>query len=377
MTDRILKRIMVRQGTSTEAATHNEVLRAGELSYETDARRMKIGDGVNKYKSILSFSEEAEIAEQIVQGTYAGQSLNDKFGFAKTGAAVDTWLAARVAAENFAGMNIGDWIDIDTGAFTLAGAGTASWGTTDENVSLAATTRRFYVAGFNIYKGTGDTTLTDTALTKNHVILCHLPTDFTCQWNRSKTNGSYVCTNNGCSAITNPWKASKAYAVLNGENNAGTSGAGNPTGCDALNKGVLQMLTEAGLDSSHLLSRRKYAETRYTAKSDLTDSTGAAWVDWGKIFAPSEVEVYGSPRHSAGKTATALNWANYGPDEWLPLFKFFGKSAGYRWRQQGFWLSSAAGGVSALADLVGGDGLAHCVYTAYARRLPVCFIFGV
>ena len=372
MTDRILKRIMVRQGTSMEAETHNEVLRAGEFSYETDTSRMKIGDGTNHYNDILSFSEEAEIAEKIVQGTYAGQSLNDKFGFGKSGSAVDTWLTARVGAENFAGMNIGDWIDINTGAFTLGGAGTASAGATDSDASLAATTRRFYVAGFNIYKGTGDT-----ALTKNHVILCHLPTDFTCQWNRSKTQGSYVNTNNGCSSITNPWKASKAYAVLNGENNASTSGAGNPTGCNASNKGVLQMLTAAGLDSSHLLNRRKFAETRYTSGSDLTDSTGSAWVDWGKIFAPSEVEVYGSPRHSAGKTAAALNWANYGPDEWLPLFKFFGKSAGYRWRRQAFWLSSAAGGISTHAGRVNGYGHADCYDTSYAIRLPVCFIFGV
>ena len=369
MTDRILKRIMVRQGTSTEAATHKEVLRAGEFSYETDTGRMKIGDGTNHYNDILSFSEEAEIAEQIVQGTYAGQSLNDKFGFGKSGSAVDTWLTARVGAENFAGMNIGDWIDIDTGAFTLGGAGTASAGATDSDASLAATTRRFYVAGFNIYKGTGDT-----ALTKNHVILCHLPTDFNCQWNRSKTEGSYVNTNNGCSSITNPWKASKAYAVLNGENNASTSGAGNPTGCNALNKGVLQMLTAAGLDSSHLLSRRKFAETRYTAGSDIIDSTGAAWVEVGKIWAPSEVEVYGSPRFSQ---VSAWPWANYGPDEHLPLFKFFGKNACGRWASQNFWLSSAAGGISTAAGFFGGNGRAGCDYTAYAFCLPVCFIFGV
>ena len=369
MTDRILKRIMARQGTKAEATTHNDVLRAGELSYETDTGRMKIGDGTNHYNDILSFSEEAEIAEQIVRGVYAGQCLNDKFGFGRTGSAVDTWLAARCSTANWAGINIGDYIEINTGAYTLYGAGTASAGSTDSDASLAAVTRKFYVAGFNVYKNTGDT-----ALTKNHITLCHLPLDFTCQWNKSKTNGSYVNTNNGCSSITNPWLASKAYAVLNGVSNGSTSGAGNPTGCAASGKGVLQMLTAAGLDSNHLLSRRKYAEVRYTAGSDIIDSTGAAWVEVGKIWAPSEVEVYGSPRFSQ---VSAWPWANYGPDEHLPLFKFFGKNAGGRWASQAFWLSSVAVGLSTHACPVTSYGVAYCDYTAYAYRLPVCFHFGV
>ena len=48
------------------------------------------------------------------------------------------------------------------------------------------------------------------------------------------------------------------------------------------------------LKAQEIIEKRAYIETRYTSGSTLTDSTGAAFNDIGKLWVPSEGEVYGT-----------------------------------------------------------------------------------
>lgn len=50
-------RFQIRRAPSSEWTTKNTVLMAGEIGYETDTRRMKIGDGVTPWPSLVYFSD--------------------------------------------------------------------------------------------------------------------------------------------------------------------------------------------------------------------------------------------------------------------------------------------------------------------------------
>ncbi len=44
--------IQIRRGTAAEWTSENPVLSSGELGFETDTNKMKVGDGINNYNDI-------------------------------------------------------------------------------------------------------------------------------------------------------------------------------------------------------------------------------------------------------------------------------------------------------------------------------------
>lgn len=62
-----------RRGTSLEWTVANPVLSSGELGYETDTGRHKIGNGSSPWTTLDSFIPSSEIAENIQEAINSAQ----------------------------------------------------------------------------------------------------------------------------------------------------------------------------------------------------------------------------------------------------------------------------------------------------------------
>ena len=117
----------------------------------------------------------------------------------------------------------------------------------------------------------------------------------------------------------------------------------------------------------YLLNHRSLVEKRYSS-STLNDSTDWGWADLGKIWSPSEMEVYG-----------CLVWGtkgySQGMDSQFPLFRETkNRIMGGRvyW-----WLRSASGGSSSYVCLVYSSGNASYYSAAHTGLRPrPCFLLG-
>ena len=350
MTDTIARMVM-RQGSKAAAESANEVLLQGEFFYETDTGRIKVGDGDTQYKKIISFSEEAAIAIMLEQGIYTGCNLSEKFAaeianYSSTAA----WLHARCAAGNFAGIHPFDYWYEATSAATIAGT------------SVPAQNRKCVIAGINLYKGTGDT-----ELTSNHLVIWAGLSDMNVTFND-------VNSNNGSTYNASPVLASKAWAVLNGVNNVGTNKTGS-VGYNANGAGFLQTFSSAL--QGYMKNMRCFMGERYSSTAAVTNDTGQNWKDRGKLFLPSEIEVYGCMIHSNNTAQTYGNQEGYGPYCHWPIFKSAGTNGRLREGRAAWWLGSVVGGSSSRVCVVSGGGVADSIdATGALRRLPLCFILA-
>lgn len=343
MADTITKRLRMRQGDSATAKANNEVLRQGEPFWETDTGEIKIGDGETHYNNLLGLVSEAKIAQQIAQGIYEGNDLTVKFAL-EIGlySSVADWLHARCAAGNFTGIYPGDYFWDNMAAGTIAGT------------SVPATRKKIYIAGIDLYYGTGDTEI------NTHHITCFTLSDQNMTWND-------VNNNNGSGYSEHPYLASKLHAVLMGINNASSNKVG-ACGYNASGAGYYQLFS-SGL-RARMIEQRAHMGKRYSTTAALNDDNGQAWVGRGLVFAPSEIEVYGTMIHSV--KASFPQSENYGPWCHWPIFK----SAGYRGRLRfgrlDFWLCSVPGGTSTNACNVNGNGNANTNNTSNTRlRAPL------
>jgi len=348
MTDTIERRIRLRRNDSATARTNNEVLREGEPAFETDTGDFKIGDGSTTYRKLLGIRSEAEIAEQLARGTYRGTDLTVKFAdeIASAGS-VAAWLHARCAAGNFTGIYPFDYFWDTTVAQTVDGTAVA-----------AGQQRKCVIAAIDPYYNSG-----------NNAMGHHL----TIFAGFSAANVVFNTTNNnnGSSYNANPWKASKLYAAMNGVNNSTTNKIG-AVGFNGTSGCYLNTFSTALRNI--MVEQNFLAPQRYSSTAALTDHTTCNW-NWegrGMLFAPSEIEVYGTLIHSKRATMAQQEFEAYGPYCQWDIFKtvagrlLFGRTS--------FWLSSVGGGGSSFACLVAGSGFAYCGYTSGTdRRAPLCF----
>ena len=342
------KRMRMRQGSRADAESKNEVLRNGEYFYENDTGRIKVGNGVDHYRELLSFTEEAEIAQNVAKGIYTGTNLSEKFKdeIASYGNVAD-WLHARCAAGNFKGIHPFDYWYENTSAATIMGT------------EVAAKSRKCVIAGIDLYSNTGDT-----VMPAHHLTIFAGLSDFNIPYND-------INNNNGTAKENNPWRASKLFAVLNGVNNAGTNQIG-ATGYNAENSGYLQIFSSTL--RNRMVQQRCFLPTRYSSTAALTDHTGWTWLDRGMIFAPSEIEAYGCLIHSNKPSMTAQNPEGFGPYCHFPIFASAGNKGRLMFGRADWWLSSVGGGSSTGACGVTGDGVAFCNSTSYTGfRAPLCF----
>lgn len=271
--------------------------------------------------------------------TYVGQNLTVKFADEIKGYSDEwAWAKARKNAGNYAGMHVGDYIPI----------------TCSNGYVLKA-----QIAGINTYTGYGDQQV------GNHI-------DFICKelWNDLHVMNK-VNYNNGNANSPSPFLASDLNYWLNSMSGTvpnNTSDSSVTTEVDYTTDGVLYYLPDKL--KNQIITKRIMLPSRYTAGQVLKNDNSWDWQSTGKLWIPSEVEVYGAPC-----------WGNsgYGMGGFVqyPLFACNMNRAKLRCASKdryNWWLLSTSAGNSTLVESVSNHGLCNCNSATSAWiTAPVCF----
>lgn len=212
----------------------------------------------NALEAVNEYAREGSV--ELANNTYPGRNLATVLADeAEAAGGIYAALHARVRAANYAGLRIGDYVDV-----TL----------TDSTVM------RYQIAAFDHYYNCADQ-----AMGHHLFMVPTTPWSANIQWNTTATN-------QGTNAQKNPYLVSNLHSW---EVNT-----------------FLPKLPQALRDV--LIDHRSLVEDRYNASSQLSASTGWHWDSLGKVFSLSEMEVYGccvwgTPAWSQGM------------DSQLPLFR--------------------------------------------------------
>ena len=252
----------------------------------------------------------AEFNRLALVGKYGGQSIATILaGEIGSGTVFDA-LHKRIAAANFAGLRVGDYLDVPL----VSASGVAG----QQSV-------RFIIAHIDPYLWCDERG-------KGHHIAFVASAPIA-------VSSSYAgVANSSCL----PWNATST--------NQGTADVKNPYLCSQL-KGwetAFEACLPEGL-TKYILTQRVMLEERYSASGALTDSNNWSWQDIGKIWSLSEMEVYGCPVW--GTTGYSVGF-----DCQFDLFKDTAhRLNGTRF---GWWLRSVRAGSSTFVCCVIGYGVA-------------------
>jgi hypothetical protein len=257
------------------------------------------------------------IKESIDNLTYNGTDLTVKFADEIAEYSdVWAWIKARITAVNYSGLNICDYIPFTLGAETI-------WS---------------QIAGIDTYYRTGDTEI------GHHI-------DFiskdcmatTYQWNTTNTN-------NGTADNASPYMVSALKASLDG----------------------LVASLPAGLQAQ-VIEKRAFLETRYSSSSALSNSTGWSWVNVGKLWIPTEHELFGNAVQGTKPYAS-------GQTVQYPIFSYSYKSrikgAGHNGSRANWWVSTVGSGNSTTCGVVYQYGYPYASLASVSLRVPLCFRIG-
>ena len=270
---------------------------------------------------------------------YEGVDLTQKFASEIVNYSDEwDWIKARIQAGNFNGIYVCDYIPI----------------TCSNGYVLKA-----QVAGINTYKGYGDQQV------GNHI-------DFICKelWNELHVMNK-VEYNNGNANSPSPFLASDLNYWLNSMSGSVPNSASDPsvtTEVDYTTSGVLYYLPDKL--KNQIIPKRVLLPSRYIAGKVLTNDNSWAWQSTGKLWIPSEVEVYG---------ATCWGNSGYGMGGFVqyPIFACNMNKAKIRFSSNdryAWWLLSARSSNSTgfvAVDRSGGVSTALTTGTVVAT--PVCF----
>ena len=271
----------------------------------------------------------AEYNRQSALGKYGGQNIATILaGEIGSGTVYDA-LHKRVANNNFAGLRIGDFLDVSLVS--------ASAVTSQQSV-------RFLLAHVDPYLWCDDRS-------KGH----HL---------------AFVSSAPIAVSSTYPDVVNSSYVQWNKTNaNQGTADEKHPY--LASNLKVWENAFEGCLPENlakYLLTQRVLLEERYSASGALTDSNSWSWADIGKVFSLSETEVYGTCIWGTKGYSVGFDC------QWDLFHDTAHRLNGTRC---GWWLRSAAGGSSAVACCVDCNGYASCYGASDGWVRPrVGFLFG-
>lgn len=239
--------------------------------------------------------------EQRVCERYEGVDLSVKFADEISNYAnVWLWIQARIQSGSYDGIYVGDYIPF----------------------LCHSNTYNAQVAGINTYTGYGD---------GDYVVGNHI--DFVCDklWDARRVFNK-VNYNNGIGSyeLASPWLSSDIYHWINGlagtvatalTVNESTRAASVTTGSVAYttttgsgsNRGLIYYLPAALRNV--IVEKRIALPTRYQNGTALTESTGASFQNIGKLWFPTEIEVFGAPLWSVGGYDVIAGSIQY------PLFK--------------------------------------------------------
>lgn len=288
------------------------------------AYNLKDASAQSKADSVTT-AEEYDRQHNI--NAYAGRSLASVFANEIGSTDIYTWLRNRARNANFAGLRIGDYIDVPVA----------------EGANVPAQTVRYRIGAIDQYYQCGDTA-------KGHHIAMVPKAPVTVKGDKA-SNTSYLQwretnDNNGTAEEKHPYLVSKLH--------------------DWEINDFLPALPST-LQSA-ILAQRVLLEERYSSSRKLTEASGLSWADLGKIWSPSEMEVYGCP-------VWGSKGYSVGFDSQFPIFTdTASRIVGGRVT---WWLRSVMGGSSSGACNVSGDGRANGIAPTYdwVRPLP-CFLLG-
>lgn len=293
---------------------------------------------------------QIEILLQLHNRIYLGVDLREKFDkeiFNSYPTEWD-WVRDRIDMGFYKGMLVSDYIPL-----TL----------TDGK------TFKMDIAGIDTYYNYGDT------VAKHHIDFisrnCH-PDAY--QWNKADYN-------NGTSVSPISWSASDLYARINSlamDVPSGMGTGGTPlVAVDYTTTGVFDKLPIAL--KNVIVTKRVLLPRRYTSGSVLKDDNGWSWVDAGKLWLPSEMEVYGT--NMWGSLVSATPGYSISGFQQYPIFaqnmnRIKSPTDGGATRTY-WWLLSARGGSSEHCAVVYYNGNADFSNaSSSANRIPLCYRIG-
>ena len=268
-----------------------------------------------------------EYDRQHIINAYGGRSLASVFASEIGSQSIYTWLRNRARNANFAGLRIGDYIDVPI----TAGA------------NVPAQTVRYRIGAIDQYYQCGDTA-------KGHhiVMVPRAPVSVT---GSKAVNTSYL-----------QWRDTN--------DNNGTADEKHPYLCSKLHDWEINDFLPAlpSALQSAIMTQRVLLEERYSSSGKLTEASSWSWVDLGKIWSPSEMEVYGCP-------VWGSKGYSVGFDSQFPIFT--DTASRIAARRVIWWLRSVMGGSSSCACYVSSSGNANsnAPTNGWVRPLP-CFLLG-
>ena len=271
-------------------------------------------------------TEAEEFDRQESIGAYEGRSIAAVFQTEIGEQNIWAWLQGRVRAGNFAGLRIGDYIDVQL----------------TEGANVPAQTVRYRIYAIDPYYKAADQE-------KGHHLVMGPTSPVTVQGSKA-VNGSYL-----------PWRTTN--------DNNGTADEKHPYLLSTLHDWEINdFLPSLPSDvQAVIMTQRVLLNERYSSTTKLTDDSGWSWADLGKVWSPSEVEVYGFRAWSGPYCA--------GFDCQFPIFKQTkDRIMGNRLP---WWLRSVDGSSSADACCCGSDGTADSYGPTvdWVRPRP-CFLVG-
>lgn len=193
---------------------------------------------------------------------------------------------------------------------------------------------------------------------------------FTITFDAAPNAGTAVVTGTG---TEHPWLACDLYHWLN-------SLSGQIPNSDGLNPAVKHVdYTQGGVYfylpqelKNVIIEKRLYLMKRYSATGILSDDNASGWENLGKLWLPTEPEVYGMPVRG-GKSGSSLG----GSAVQYPIFMGNMNRLKYRSGRRGHWWLLYPGTSSTSWCNVASSGHADANYASYTGiAAPVCFRVG-
>lgn len=283
----------------------------GTFSYNDVTPYIQEGDEYGA-KEINHENLHANYAIEAADRTYQGADLTVRFAEEIAGYAnAWRWIKARIAAVNFDGLHVGDYIPIYMGSYLI----------------------KMQIAGMDTYYKTTDQQL------GHHIdwISKDCYPDKV-QWFAENNN-------NGTADNAAPYMKSKVKTFLDG------------------------LVAQLPAEVQEVISTKRFLlEGRYSASGTLTDSASWEWADLGKLWIPSEYEVFGS-----------CIWATKpwgaGQAVQYPIFanSYKNRIKGTEGKRTMWWLLTVSSGYSTYACYVNYNGHANGYLCDRYFNVPICF----
>lgn len=275
-------------------------------------------------------------------GVYRGKDLTQAFA-EEIGGNVWAWLKHRISQEDFEGIRVGDYIPV----------------TCKNGVTFHA-----QIAGINTYK--------NLAHGSNRAVGNHI--DFVSRelWPEAHQMNK-VGWNNGLGSVKFPWTVSDLYFWLNSLSGTVAGNTVDPpnTGTVAVDYtagGVLRQLPD---DLAAAISEKDaYLPQRHNASAQLSSDSMAGMALAGKLWIPTEMEVFGTAVFGSGTfgISGSTQYPLFQSKEHIVKF-IAGSDTTAAW-----WLASAKEGSKTSFCCVFGYGNAtQATADAADRYVPVCF----